>query len=116
MSIDDDTITTDLPSLLANNSVSSITVSVVDEQREREKQKLNLIFHNVAESTKPDGIAGKDYDINFIKVLLHDYIGIDPTISNAIRIGKKSSDKTRLLKVRICLVYPREILYFKQVL
>lgn len=101
MSIDDNTITTDPPSPLANNSVSSITVSVVDEQREREKRKLNLIFHNVAESTKPDGIARKDDDINFIKVLLHEYISIDPTISNAIRIGKKSSDKTRLLKVSV---------------
>ena len=101
MSIDDDTMTADPASPFVNNSVSSITVSVVDEQREREKRKLNLIFHNVAESTKLDGIARKNDDIDFIKALLHDHIGIDPTISTALRIGKKSSDKTRLLKVSV---------------
>ena len=42
MSIDDHTLTTDPAIPLTNNSVSFITVSVVDEQREREKQKLDL--------------------------------------------------------------------------
>ena len=37
VSIDDDTMTTDSTSPLATNSVSSNTVSVVDEQRDREK-------------------------------------------------------------------------------
>ena len=59
ISIDDDTMQTDLAGPLASNSVSSITVGMVDEQREREKRKLNLIFHNVAESTKSDGTARK---------------------------------------------------------
>ena len=53
----------------------------------------------MVKSTKPDGIARKNDNINFVKELLHDYIGIDPTISNAMRIGKKSDDKTRLLNV-----------------
>ena len=67
MSIDANTPTTDSVTSLANNSVSSFTVSIVDEQNEREKRKLNLIFHNVAESAKPDGAARKNDDINFIK-------------------------------------------------
>ena len=50
MSTDADTLTTDSVTSLANNSVSSFTVSIVDEQNEREKRKLNLIFHNVTES------------------------------------------------------------------
>ena len=50
MSTDADTPTTDSVTSLANNSVSSFTVSIVDEQNEREKRKLNLIFHNVTES------------------------------------------------------------------
>ena len=95
MSTDEDTTAADPASPLGNNSVNSITIGVVDEQRERDKHKLNLIFHNVAESTKPDGTARKNDDINLIKTLLHDYIGIDPSISNAIRIGKKR-DKTRV--------------------
>ena len=37
VSIDDDTMTTDSTNPLATNSVSSTTVSVVDEQRDREK-------------------------------------------------------------------------------
>ena len=43
----------------------------------------------------------KNDDINFIKSLLHDYIGFDPNVSNATRIGKKSSDKVRLLRVSV---------------
>ena len=38
----------------------SITIGGVDEQREKEKHKLNLIFHNVAEFTKPNGTARKN--------------------------------------------------------
>ena len=50
MSNNADTPTTDSVTSLANNTVSSFTVSIVDEQNEREKRKLNLIFHNVTES------------------------------------------------------------------
>ena len=35
-----------------------------------------------------------------VRTLLHDHIGIEPSISNALRNGKKS-DKTRLLKVSV---------------
>ena len=43
----------------------------------------------MAESTKPDGIVRKNDDIDFIKALLHDYIGIDPTISTAKNLVTK---------------------------
>ena len=66
----------------------------------REKRKLNLIFHNVAESTRPHSNARKNDDIVYIKILLHDYIGIDPSISNVLHIGKKVT-KPGFLKVSI---------------
>ena len=70
MLTDEDTTTVDPASPPGNNSVNSINIGVVDEQRDREKHKLNIIFHNVAKSTKPDGTARKNDDINFIKILL----------------------------------------------
>ena len=86
-----------------NESVATITVGVVDEQREREKRKLNLVLHNVPESTKQSGPEKKADDISKVEKLLHDHLGINPTISNAIRLGKKS-DRPRLLKISVATI------------
>jgi len=85
---------------LTSESVSTITVGVVDEQRERDRRKLNLIFHNVPESAKQRGPERKADDISTVSGLLHQHIGSKPTISNAVRLGKKS-DRPRLLKVSV---------------
>ena len=87
-------------SILTNDSVANITVGVVDEQREREKRKLNMIIHNVSESTKETGPERKADCIATVNSLLHEHLGISATISNAIRLGKKS-DRPRLLKISV---------------
>ena len=78
-------------------------MGVVDEQREREKRKLNVIIHNVSESTKETGPERKADDIAAVNGLLHKHLGISPTISNAIRLGKKS-DRPQLLKISVALM------------
>ena len=40
---------------LSSESVTTVTVGVADEQREWDRRKLNLISHNVPESTKQRG-------------------------------------------------------------
>ena len=85
-------VTSDTGGSFTNESVATITVGVVDEQREREKRKLNLILHNVPESTKQSGPERKADDISKVEKLLHDHLGINPTISNAISLGKSLID------------------------
>ena len=96
-------VTSDTGGSFTNESVATITVGVVDEQREREKRKLNLVLHNVPESTKQSGPERKADDISKVEKLLHDHLGINPTISNAIRLGKKS-DRPRLLKISVATI------------
>jgi len=96
-------VLSDTTGSLTNESVATITVGVVDEQRERDKRKLNLILHNVPESAKQSGPERKADDISTINGLLHQHLDFNPTISNAIRLGKKS-DRPRLLKVSVATI------------
>jgi len=82
---------------------------VVDEQHESEKRKLNLIFHNVCESTKQDGPSRKANDVAFITTLLCDRVGTAATVTNAFHLGKKSG-RPRLLKISISSTDEKSIL------
>ena len=96
-------VLTDTTSSLTSESVTTITIGVVDEQRERDRRKLNLIFHNVPESAKQRGPEGKADDISTVNGLLHQYLDFNPTISNVVLLGEKS-DRPRLLKVSVSTV------------
>ena len=74
-------VLTDTTSSLTSESVNTITVGVVDEQRKRDKRKL--IFCNVPESAKQMGPERKADDISTVNGLLHQYLDFNPTISNA---------------------------------
>ena len=96
-------VLTDSTGSLTSKSVTTITVRVVDEQREQDRRRLNLIFHNVPESAKQSGPERKADDINMINGLLHQHLGYSPTISNALCLGKKA-DRPRLLKVTVTTI------------
>ena len=83
---------------VSSESVASLTTSLVNEQKERDRRKLNLVLHNMPEST---ATARKKDDIMKIASVLNNYIKVKPTISNAVRLGKKGSDKPCLLKITI---------------
>jgi len=86
---------------ISTESVASLTTSLFNEQREREKRKLNMILHNMPESTASESIARKKDDIMKVTSMLKDYISVKPTISKAVRLGKKGSDKRHLLEITI---------------
>ena len=90
----------DIPNGTTHSSIDTITVGVVDEQRDQDKRKLNLILHNINESDKQDGPSRKADDIAYITALLRDHVGIAPTVTNAFRLGKRS-DRPRLLKISV---------------
>ena len=92
--------------LLPNTANSSRTpedlaCKVVDEYRDREKRKLNLIFHNVPESQSSDRSAreaeDKDSVLNIVKE-----IGIkDVEPVSVVRLGSKILSKGCLMRVQV---------------
>ena len=85
---------------LSLNSVENIASSLANEQREREKRKLNIIVYNVPESEATTGLERKEEDLNKLNNLFKDYLQVSPEITKVIQLGKRD-DKPRLLKVSI---------------
>jgi len=50
----------------SSNQMQSMINSFITEEKEKAKQRLNLIVHNVAESMNKDGLIRKKHDIDFI--------------------------------------------------
>jgi len=90
---------TDSP--MPTKSVASLQASLFSEQKEREKQELNVVLHNLPESTAAVSTTRKTDDIAKVTSMLNEFINVKPTISNAIRLGKKGSDKPHLLKITV---------------
>ena len=74
--------------------------SVINEEKEKFKHKLNLIIHNLTESSKESGDARRQEDISSISNILLKYIGISVKVEKAFRIGQWK-DKPRLLKITV---------------
>ena len=85
--------TSELHKSLANDntggSVSHLASSILAEQKEKERRQLNIIVHNMAESEDEDPSARKTGDITEATSLFKEYLGVEPTVTNAVRIGKK---------------------------
>jgi len=82
------------------SSITAIVTCLFNEERETEKQKLNVIIHNLPECNDPNPSNRKSYDISQTTSVIDKYMNTSTTITKAIRIGKKS-EKPRLLKVTL---------------
>ena len=85
---------------MTEDSLTHLATSIVAEQKEKEKRQLNLILHKIEESVEEEPSNRKKDDIHKVTSLFTEYIGVETTVTNAIRIGKKGT-KPRLLKVGI---------------
>ena len=116
-------ITTNLPS---SNSVTqslpsacepdrTVTVmsasQVINEYRDRESRKLNIILHNVPESESTESTTRITHDTHAVADIA-DKIGIGSVdVSSTVRLGKIIEGRSRLLKVHLCnLQYKRLLL------
>ena len=91
--------------------ITSTLTSILAEEKEKEKRKLNLIIHKIPESTDDNAQIRKAYDLRQINTILQKHLNIETTIENAIRLGKKDLAKTRLLKITVAsLKLKKEIL------
>ena len=84
---------------------SSFMSSFMNEEKEKEKRRLNLIIHNTEESADTNSSVRKEHDINIVDSILKQYLEISTKIEKAIRLGKRtdkpSSVKPRLLKITV---------------
>ena len=81
-------------------SAEQIAVSLLSEQKEKEKRQLNIMIHKLEESTADDGQSRKQDDIKKFVSLFQNYLGAKVAITNAFRLGKKSN-RPRLLKLTL---------------
>ena len=74
--------------------------SALSEEKDKEKRKLNVILHNVAEPTADNSQSRKREDIDHVSSIFHKPLGVSVQITNAVRLGKRG-DKPRFLKVSV---------------
>ena len=93
----------DLPSerqSIATDSVASIAASLVGEEKEKERRQLNLVLHNIEESSSSDGSERKSEDIKKVTSIFEKYLEVSVSVTKAFRIGKRGT-KPRLLKISV---------------
>ena len=61
---------------------------------------MNVIVHNVIESTSEDPELRRKHDIDSVSSIFHKHLTVPATITRAIRLSKKG-DRPRLLKVSV---------------
>ena len=81
-------------------SIDDLTHSLITEQREWDKRKLNIILHDIGESTAEDSQSRKQ-DIISLNSIFAKYFNITPNNTIAIHLGKKDSDKLRSMKITL---------------
>ena len=90
------------------NSIDDRVQQAVEEYRDRENRKCNIIVHQVPESSCKEAKDRNAEDTTVIEQLLVD-IGVqDATASSVVRLGKRIPDRHRLMKVTLDSV-PRKI-------
>ena len=80
---------------------NNITTGVIDEYRDRENRKLNLILYNVPESQSGKTSVQKAHDTNFISDIANKIEAGQVDVTNVTRLGKKVNNKNRLMKVQV---------------
>ena len=81
-----------------SNDIAATVTSLINEERQKEKRKLNVIVHNLPECDDPDPSNRKSHGISKTSSIVDKYLSVPTTITQAIRISKKG-EKPRLLKI-----------------
>ena len=95
-----------------DEKMNDATTVCLDEFRERESRKLNIMLFNVPESEKEDPEEKKKDDLEFLRILMSE-IKLTVPFSQVIRIGvaEKTHGKARPMRARTtCITDQRNIL------
>ena len=82
------------------SNLSKTFSTILSEEREKDKRRLNLILHNVPESDDPNSEARRQNDTDTAAAIFNQHLGIPTSVCNATRLGKKGA-KARLLRVAV---------------
>ena len=103
--------TTTSISIIPVESVEHIAVSLISEQKEKERRQLNIIIHKLEESSVNDGPSRKSDDIKRCESLFQTYLGIKVSITNAFRLGKNLTNPDCLSCNCFLVTYKRRLQY-----
>ena len=98
---------TDAPVAMNQDTLQSQPVNmdtaskIVDEYRDREMRKSNIIIYNIPEPKSKDSTGQKKDDIAVINAIAEEIGSTALDIVDVARLGTKASDKSRPLKVRL---------------
>lgn len=85
-----------------SNELSNAVKSVINEEKERDRRKLNLIMHNIPESEAEAPVTRKQEDTKQVTDVFSKQLKVEANISSIVRLGKKGSGpKPRLLRVTV---------------
>jgi len=62
-----------------------------NSEREKERRQLNLVLHNIEESSSSDGAVRKSEDMEKVKSIFEKYLDVLVSITKAFRIGNKGA-------------------------
>ena len=74
---------------LSVGGISSAVASALNEEKDKEKRKFNVILHSVTEPTADDGQSKKKEGIDHVSSIFHKSLGVPAQITNAVRLGKE---------------------------
>ena len=70
------------------------------QRKERDKRKLNLILHNIPESTNPSSDVRKQDNTDTAAAIFNQHLGIPTSATNTTSLRKKGT-KPRILRVTV---------------
>ena len=81
-------------------SISNTVISALNKNMEKECRRLNIIIHQLPESTAENSQTKKNDDMLEASKIFKEVLSIPSKVTNAIRLGQKNA-KPRLLKITL---------------
>ena len=78
-----------------------LALKIVDEYKDRERRKLNLIFHKIPEPSSTDTAQRREDDKKFVFNVVKEIDVKDVDNITNVRLGQFSESRVRLLKVEV---------------
>ena len=89
------------PSSDRNNKVAQDLSRALDDHLDREKRKANLVVHNLPEQDGSSLSERSENDITLFTAMLREVMKINVSASKSFRVGKRHTDRPRLLIVTL---------------
>jgi len=89
--------------------IAEAVSSVLKEEKEKSKRKLNTILHNIPESDADTPEVRKEHDTDTVKAIINQHLSIPTSVSNVTWLGKKS-DKSCLLRITVATEQDKAII------